>query len=91
MKFIGLKKAVGEYNHWSEAARVYYDRATGEIMVFVYPSLCSFQQFDNASVIEVMSKSNLIAHKTSMRELKERIEEYVGREEHFEKLVSGQA
>jgi len=37
MTIKGIKKAVGEFNRWQGAARIYYDISDGHVWTNIYP------------------------------------------------------
>lgn len=56
-KITGIKSAVGEYNHWQGAARVYLDLSTGEVWTKVYTAPCWYNDYHDSAIIEVTSKA----------------------------------
>ena len=58
IKIKGLKKAVGEFNNWQGAARIYFDKENLSVETYVYSSPGSYQQFDADTIVEVAQKAN---------------------------------
>ena len=52
----GIKKAVGKFNSWQGAARVYFDTATGEVWTMIYNS-CGRVNSMGDTVFVVASKA----------------------------------
>lgn len=56
-KIRGIKKAVGEFSHWQGAARIYFDRSTGEVWTNIYTSPCWWNEYHDDAIVQVASKS----------------------------------
>ena len=57
MKIKGVKKAVGEFNHWQGAARIYFDRSTGKVWTNVYTAPGWWDEYHDNAIVEVCSKA----------------------------------
>lgn len=71
IKLVGLKKAVGDFNKWQGAARVYFDKNDLSVWTNVYASGNEWEEHQDKNIVEVLAKTSLAARddKTSMREL----------------------
>lgn len=71
VKIKGLKKAVGEFNNWQGAARIYFDKDTKEVWTNVYASENEWDQYNDRNIVQVHEKLSLAQNrdKTSMKEL----------------------
>ena len=57
MKITGIKKAVGTFNKWQGAARVYLDKSTGEVWTNIYTAPCWWTEYRSEDITEVTSKA----------------------------------
>lgn len=72
----GLRKAVGKFNRWDGQARIYHDKSTGDTWTEVYPSgNKSWNEYRNPDIVEIQNKNFRSWEKTSVKELKERIDD----------------
>lgn len=73
-KITGIKKAVGEFNNWQGAARIYFDKSTGKVWTDVYTAPCWWSEYHDANIVEVYSKATFSMcerdNKMSMAELR---------------------
>lgn len=70
VKIRGIKKAVGDFNGWHDAARIYFNVVDLEVWTVIYTSGESFER-PHLDVIEVASKTALFQHRNTitMKEL----------------------
>lgn len=75
MEIKGLKKAVGDFNHWQGHAIVMYDKADGHVWTDVFASSNEEINYHSDSIIAIESKDDFYARdcKTSMKDLLENI------------------
>lgn len=71
VKIKGIKKAVGEFNNWDSAARIYFDKENLEVTTYVYADSNSWQEYNDTSVVEVISKGSFDDKKLTMRQLED--------------------
>lgn len=57
MKIKGIRKAVGDFNNWQGAARIYFDKSTGEVWANVYTAPCWWTEYHDVNIVEVYSKA----------------------------------
>lgn len=75
IKIKGLRKAVGEFNRWEDAARIYFDREDLSVEVFVYTDLNNWEDFRDYDVVEVHNKGSFAfgtEGEISMKSLKQK-------------------
>lgn len=53
----GIKTAVGDFNCWQGAARIYFDSQTGEVWTNVYAGPGEWNEYLDPSVVQIASKS----------------------------------
>lgn len=56
-KVMGIKKAVGEFNNWQGAARIYFDKVENKVWTDVFTAPGWWTEYHDADVVEVFSKS----------------------------------
>lgn len=57
VKITGIKKAVGEFNRWQGAARIYLDRSTGEVWTKIYTDPGWWDEYGDTAIIQVAGKA----------------------------------
>lgn len=71
----GLKKAVGEFNAWQGAARIYFDTSDKSVWCNVYTSPGNWDEYHNNSISEIAHKATIVMaerdNKITMKQLKE--------------------
>lgn len=76
-KIKGLKRAVGDFNNWQGAARVYYDRSDEKVWTNIYAGPGQWDEYSDQNIVQILSKStNSILgrdDKTTMLQLAEMI------------------
>ena len=74
IKITGIKSAVGDFNKWQGAARVYFDTLALKVWTNVYNGPGEWDDYHSADVVEILSKAtnNMLERddKTSMYQLK---------------------
>lgn len=53
----GIKKAVGDFNKWQGAARIYFDKENLSVETYVYSSGGNFEEFNDNNIVEVAQKA----------------------------------
>ncbi len=57
IKITGIKRAVGEFNRWQGAARIYLDTSTGEVWTKIYTAPNWETKYHDSAIVQVLSKS----------------------------------
>lgn len=57
IKITGIRKAVGDFNNWQGAARVYFDPANMSVETYVYEGSGSYEEFDDPKIVEIAQKA----------------------------------
>lgn len=57
IKITGIRKAVGDFNDWQGAARVYFDPSDMSVETYVYEGPGSYEEFDNPKIVEIAQKA----------------------------------
>lgn len=77
----GVKSAVGDFNKWQGAARVYFDTLALKVWTNVYTSPGSYDDYHDNNIVEIFSKAtNNMAErdlKITMIQLKEMCAEWL--------------
>ncbi len=77
----GIKSAVGDFNKWQGAARVYFDTLALKVWTNVYNGPGEWDDYHDADVVEILSKAtnNMLERddKTSMYQLKKLCEDWL--------------
>jgi hypothetical protein len=68
LKITGIRKAVGDFNNWQGAARVYFDPTDMSVETYVYEGPGSYEEFDDPKIVEIAQKAT-----TRMDECNDRI------------------
>lgn len=78
VKLAGVKKAVGDFNGWQGAARVYLDRDNLCVWTTIYSDGNSWTEHES-DVVEIYNKLHMSDNckKTTMREIQEAAEQYI--------------
>lgn len=73
IKITGIKKAVGEFNNWQGAARVYFDRSDLSVWTNVYASENEWNEYHDDNIVEIHAKLAMDQRDdvTSMKEIRE--------------------
>ena len=73
MKIKGVKKAVGDFNNWQGAARVYFDMDELKVWTNIYEGPGSWDDYHDNAIVEVYSKATFSIlerdNEISMRDL----------------------
>lgn len=81
IKITGIKSAVGDFNNWQGAARVYFDTLALKVWTNVYDGPGQWDDYHDANVVEILSKAtnNMLERddKTSMYQLKKLCAEWL--------------
>lgn len=76
VKIKGLKKAVSEFNKWTGAARIYFDKEGLEVWTNVYSGPGEWDEYSNEAISEVIEKGTHTMesgwNKTTMAEVENR-------------------
>lgn len=84
LKITGIRKAVGEFNNWQGAARVYFDPSDMSVWTNVYEGPGSYEEFDNPKIVEIAQKStNRMDERDdriTMRQIRETVAEVISHE-----------
>lgn len=79
MKLKGLKKAVGDFNHWQGCAVIMADIAYGEVWCDIFSSGNEWKQYHRDTIHKVISKATSQMwerdNTTTMKEVEELIRE----------------
>ena len=77
IKITGIRKAVGAFNDWQGAARVYFDPSDMSVETYVYEGSGSYEEFDNPKIVEIAQKAtNRIDERNdriTMRQIRETV------------------
>lgn len=57
VKITGIRKAVGDFNNWQGAARVYFDPSDMSVETYVYEGSGSYEEFDDPKIVEIAQKA----------------------------------
>lgn len=68
----GIKKAVGDFNHWQGCARVMFDLSTLKVWTDIFESSNSTNHYHSPSIVQIHGKDDFHGrdNKTSMIELR---------------------
>ena len=85
LKITGIRKAVGEFNRWQGAARVYFDPSDMSVETYVYEGSGSYEEFDNPKIVEIAQKATTRMDerddRITMRQIREAVAEVIKREQ----------
>lgn len=72
LKITGIKQAVGDFNNWQGAARIYFDKSDGKVWTMIYSDSDSYNRYHSSSIEEIYSKDNFLGRddKVKMVELR---------------------
>jgi len=78
LKIIGIRKAVGVFNNWQGAARVYFDPSDKSVWTKTYAAPGEWNRYKDTGIIEIAQKATNRMderdNKITMREIRELIE-----------------
>lgn len=84
-KITGIRKAVGDFNNWQGAARVYFDPTDMSVETYVYEGPGSYEEFDNPKIVEIAQKATTRMderdNRITMRQIREAVAEVIKREQ----------
>lgn len=84
IKITGIRKAVGAFNDWQGAARVYFDPSDMSVETYVYEGPGSYEEFDNPKIVEIAQKAtNRMDERDdriTMRQVRETVAEVISHE-----------
>jgi hypothetical protein len=60
IKITGIKKAVGDFNNWQGAARIYFDRSTGEVWTNIYTAPTWETIYHDPTIVQLASKATWV-------------------------------
>lgn len=79
IKIKGIRKAVGEFNKWQGAVRVYFDPSTMSVWTNIYNGPGEEEHYDDPAIIQIMQKAtNRMDErddKITMRQIREAVAE----------------
>lgn len=74
IKIAGVKSAVGDFNNWQGAARIYFDRSDEKVWTNIYAGPGQWDDYHDDNVVKILSKAtnNMLERddKTSMYQVK---------------------
>ena len=81
IKIKGIRRAVGEFNKWQGAARVYFDPSTMSVWTNVYGGTGEEDCYDNPAITQIAQKAtNLMDERDdriTMRQIREAVAEMI--------------
>ncbi len=84
VKITGIRKAVGDFNDWQGAARVYFDPTDMSVETYVYEGPGSYEEFDDPKIVEIAQKAtNRLDERDdriTMRQIREAVAEVISHE-----------
>ena len=84
IKITGIRKAVGAFNDWQGAARVYFDPSDMSVETYVYEGSGSYEEFDNPKIVEIAQKATKRIDerddRITMRQIREAVAEVISHE-----------
>ncbi len=84
LKITGIRKAVGDFNNWQGAARVYFDPTDMSVETYVYEGSGSYEEFDDPKIVEIAQKAtNRMDERDdriTMRQVRETVAEVISHE-----------
>lgn len=84
VKITGIRKAVGDFNRWQGAARVYFDPSDMSVETYVYEGPGSYEEFDNPKIVEIAQKATSRMDerddRITMRQIREAVAEVISHE-----------
>ena len=85
VKFTGIKKAVGEFNHWQGPAIINLDKSSGEVWTDIFSSAGSYNAYHSRSIVEIYGKATWSMQerddRISMKDLQKIANDYMTRED----------
>lgn len=85
LKITGIRKAVGAFNDWQGAARVYFDPSDMSVETYVYEGPGSYEEFDDPKIVEIAQKATTRMDerddRITMRQIRELVSEVIKREQ----------
>lgn len=85
IKITGIRKAVGAFNDWQGAARVYFDPTDMSVETYVYEGPGSYEEFDNPKIVEIAQKATTRMDerddRITMRRIRETVAEIISNEQ----------
>lgn len=85
IKITGIRNAVGDFNRWQGAARIYFDPTDMSVETYVYEGPGSYEEFDNPKIVEIAQKATTRMDerddRITMRQVRETVAEIISNEQ----------